>query len=157
MLVLNQSRFHEYCLILYHCSVRICCLCRRTVASNKSLPRPSNRSLSAKYFCFCPLKAAANTTKTMRKLLNNNLHISYTESCNEIDNVHRLPVTNRQKKNGKPSATPNTINKFNSQLLRKKIIWEKRVITLTKTLNYMSTWQTTAQTCLTRYNILKNM
>ena len=43
------------------------------------------------------MKTAAETTEKVKELLTGSLHIYLTELNNEIDKVHRLPLTNKQK------------------------------------------------------------
>ena len=42
-------------------------------------------------------ETAAETTEKVKELLSHSLHIDLTEFNNEIDKVHRLPLTNKQK------------------------------------------------------------
>ena len=51
-------------------------------------------------------ETAAETTEKVKELLTDSLHIDPTEFNNEIDKVHRLPLTNKQKQTEKTS-TPN--------------------------------------------------
>ena len=51
-------------------------------------------------------ETAAETTEKVKELLTHSLHIDLTEFNNEIDKVHRLPLTNKQKQTEK-TATPN--------------------------------------------------
>ena len=43
-------------------------------------------------------ETAAETTEKVKGILTDSLHIDPTELNNEIDKVHRLPLTNKQKK-----------------------------------------------------------
>ena len=64
-------------------------------------------------------ETAAETTEKVKKLLTDSLHIDPTEFNNEIDRVHRLPLTNKQKQTEKTS-TPNIICMFKTHSYREK-------------------------------------
>ena len=51
-------------------------------------------------------ETAAETTEKVKELLTDSLHIDPTEFSNEIDKVHRLPLTNKQKQTEKTSSVP---------------------------------------------------
>ena len=51
-------------------------------------------------------ETAAETTEKVKELLTDSLHIDPTEFNNEIDKVHRLPLTNKQKQTKKTSTPP---------------------------------------------------
>ena len=70
-------------------------------------------------------ETAAETTEKVKELLPDSLHIDPTEPNNEIDKVHRLPLTNKQKQTEKTSSTPNIICKFKTHSYREKLFSKK--------------------------------
>ena len=70
-------------------------------------------------------ETAAETTEKMKKFLTDSPHIDPTELNNEIDKVHRLPLTNKQKQIEKTSSTPNIMCKFKTHSYREKLFSEK--------------------------------
>ena len=56
-------------------------------------------------------ETAAEAAEKVKEHLTDSLHINPTELNNEIDKVHRLPLTNKQKQTEKTS-TPKIIRKF---------------------------------------------
>ena len=69
-------------------------------------------------------ETAAETTEKVKELLSGSLHIDPTELNNEIDKVHPLPLTNKQKQTEKTS-TPNIICKFKTHSYREKLFSKK--------------------------------
>ena len=51
-------------------------------------------------------ETTAEATEKVKELLTDSLHIDPTEFNNEIDKVHRLPLTNKQKQTKKTSTPP---------------------------------------------------
>ena len=70
-------------------------------------------------------ETAAETTEKVKGILTDSLHIDPTELNNEIDKVHRLPLTNKQKQIEKTSSTPNIMCKFKTHSYREKLFSEK--------------------------------
>ena len=62
----------------------------------------------------------AETTEKVKEFLTDSLDINPTELNNEIDKVHRLPLTNKQEHTEKTS-TPNIICKFKTHSYREKL------------------------------------
>ena len=69
-------------------------------------------------------ETAAETVEKVKELLSESLHIDPTELNNEIDKVHRLPLTNKQKPTEKTS-TPNIICKLKTHSYREKLFSKK--------------------------------
>ena len=65
-------------------------------------------------------ETAAETTEKVKEPLSDSLHIDPTELNNEIDKVHRLPLTNKQKQTEK-TLTPKIICKFKTHSYREKL------------------------------------
>ena len=65
-------------------------------------------------------ETAAENTDRVKEFLIGSLHIDPTELNNEIDKVHRLPLTNKQKQTEKTS-TPNIICKFKTHIYGEKL------------------------------------
>ena len=65
-------------------------------------------------------ETAAEAAEKVKEHLTDSLHINPTELNNEIDKVHRLPLTNKQKQTEKTS-TPKIIRKFKTHSYREKL------------------------------------
>ena len=65
-------------------------------------------------------ETATETTEKVNELPTDSFHINPTELNNEIDKLHWLPLTNKQKQTEKTSSIPNMIYKFKTHTYREK-------------------------------------
>ena len=95
-------------------------------------------------------ETAAEAAEKVKEHLTNSLHINPTELNNEIDKVHQLPLTNKQKQR----KDQHQKLYVSSKLIAIEKNFSPRemsyTITVTRKSNSTSAWQNIDQTCLKR-------